>query len=534
VRPRAVAPWWQSVVIYQIYPRSFRDSDGDGVGDLRGVLSRLDYLVELGVDAVWLSPIFPSPMADFGYDISDYTDIDPLFGKLDEFDELLAAAQQRGLKLLLDLVPNHTSDQHPWFVASRSARDNPKRDWYIWRDPAPDGGPPNNWLSEFGGNAWEYDEGTSQYYYHAFLREQPDLNWRNPEVRAAIYEVMRFWLRRGVDGFRVDAIWHLMKDPLFRDNPLNPDFQEGEQPKRRLIPLYTADLPEVHEVIEQMRAVVDEFPERLLIGEIYLPLEKLVAYYGRDLRGCHLPFNFSLLQVEWRARTIARLIDEYEGLLPPGGWPNWVLGNHDRPRIASRIGREQARIAAMLLLTLRGTPTIYYGDEIGMVQVPIAPERVRDPLEKNIPGLGLGRDEARTPMQWDAGPYGGFSAADPWLPLAADFRSENVENAGRDATSIYNLCRRLIAARRAQPALTLGSYHPIVAQGDLLLYTREHEADRVLVALNLGADPASVDFPQPLHGSVLVSSVADREHEAITGGIELRPHEGLVIALHAP
>ena len=522
--------WWQTAVIYQIYPRSFRDSNGDGVGDLPGILSRLDHVVELGVDAIWLSPIFRSPMADFGYDISDYADIDPLFGTMGQFDDLLAAAHERGLKVLLDLVPNHTSDQHPWFKESRSSRDNPRRDWYIWRDPAPGGGPPNNWLSEFGGAAWEFDETASQYYYHAFLSEQPDLNWRNPEVRAAIYDVKRFWLGRGVDGFRVDVIWHLMKDPQFRDNPINPDYREGQQPKLRLVPLYTTDLPEVHDVIEEMRAVVDEFGERVLIGEIYLPLEKLVAYYGRDLRGCHLPFNFSLLQVEWRARTIAKLIDEYEGLLPPGGWPNWVLGNHDRPRIASRVGCEQARIAAMLLLTLRGTPTVYYGDEIGMVQVPIPPERVRDPLEIIIPGCGLGRDGARTSMQWDPSPHAGFSTVDPWLPLADDFRSENVENGRRDLSSIYNLYRRLIAARRAQPALTIGSYHPIAAEGDLILYTREHAGDRNLVAFNLGGDPASLRLPQPVQGRVLVSSFADRDGEVIDGELPLRPHEGLVIA----
>jgi alpha-glucosidase len=523
--------WWQTAVIYQIYPRSFQDSDRDGVGDLRGIMGRLDHLTELGVDAVWLSPIFPSPMADFGYDISDYTGIHPLFGTLEDFDALLDAVHGRGLKLLLDLVPNHTSDQHPWFVESRSSRDNPKRDWYLWRDPAPDGGPPNNWLSEFGGSAWERDAATGQYYYHAFLAAQPDLNWRNPQVIAAIHDVMRFWLARGVDGFRVDVIWHLMKDREFRDNPLNPDYRDGAPPQHRVVPLYTTDLPEVHEVIEGLRGVIDEFDQRVLIGEIYLPFEKLVTYYGRDLRGCHLPFNFSLLLTDWHARTIARLVDEYEGLLPTGGWPNWVLGNHDRPRIASRVGREQARIAAMMLLTLRGTPTIYYGDEIGMVQVPIPPERVHDPVEKNIPGLGLGRDGERTPMQWDASRHAGFSGAEPWLPLADDYRSQNVANARNDATSIYALHRRLIAARRAHPALTHGGYRPIVADGDLILYAREHRDERVLVALNLGAEPTAVRFPAPLHGRVLVSAFADRDGEPVDDGVELRSHEGLVIRL---
>jgi alpha-glucosidase len=526
--------WWKTAVIYQIYPRSFQDSDGDGVGDIVGARRRIGHLVELGVDAVWLSPIQPSPMADFGYDIADYTGVDPLFGSLADFDALIAAAHERGLKVILDLVPNHSSDQHPWFRESRSSRRNPKRDWYIWRDPAPGGGPPNNWMSEFGGGAWAFDERTGQYYYHAFLASQPDLNWRNPEVRAAFAEVMRFWLARGVDGFRVDVLWHLIKDAEFRDNPPNPTFRDGEPPHHRLIPLYTTDRPEVHEVIAELRGVVDEFDQRLLIGEIYLPLEKLVAYYGRDLRGCHLPFNFSLLLLEkWEAAAVRRLIEEYEGLLPPGGWPNWVLGNHDRPRVAGRIGREQARIAAMLLLTLRGTPTIYYGEEIGMAQADIPPDRIRDPLEKNMPGLGLGRDGARTPMQWDAGPLAGFSTGEPWLPLAPDHQAENLENARADATSIYNLYRRLIATRRTSTALLWGAYRPIVAAGDLLLYGRETEDERMLVALNMGVDAAELRFAEPLVGRVLVSAFGDRDGEPVRTAFALRENEGLVIALEA-
>jgi alpha-glucosidase len=388
--------WWQTGVVYQIYPRSFLDRNGDGIGDLRGITARLDYLVDLGVDAIWICPIFASPMADFGYDISNYNSIDPLFGTMPDFDALINAAHDRGLKVILDFVPNHTSDQHPWFQQSRASRDNPRRDWYIWRDPPQPGVPPNNWLSEFGGRAWEFDELTGQFYYHAFLARQPDLNWRNPAVRSAMHEVMRFWLRKGVDGFRVDVIWHLVKDDQYRDNPINPQFRVGDPPNRRLLPLYTTDRPEVHDLIAAMRRVIDEFDDRVLIGEIYLPIERLIAYYGRDLSGVHLPFNFSLIGARWQAQSIAKLIDRYEAALPPGGWPNWVLGNHDRPRIASRVGPDQARVAAMLLLTLRGTPTIYYGDEIGMQQVPIPIEQIRDPLEKNVPGQGLGRDGART------------------------------------------------------------------------------------------------------------------------------------------
>ena len=381
-----------------------------------------------------------------------------------EFDALLAAAHEHGLKVLLDLVPNHTSDQHPWFQESRSSRQSARRDWYIWRDPAPDGGPPNNWLSEFGGSAWQWDERTGQYYYHAFLAAQPDLNWRNPAVRAAIHDVMRFWLRRGVDGFRVDVIWHLLKDDQFRDNPPNPDFQPGQPPHRAVVPLYTTDLPEVHEAIAELRRVLDEFPDRVLLGEIYLPIERLVAYYGRELEGTHLPFNFTLLEAPWRARDIAKLIDDYEAALPPGGWPNWVLGNHDQPRIAGRVGPDQARIAAMLLLTLRGTPTIYYGDEIGMPQVAIPPDRVRDPFERNVPGIGCGRDGARTPMQWDATPHAGFSPVEPWLPVASGFGTR--QRRAR-ATRPHVHLQSLSPADRGAPAVAVVAGRPLPAdRGD--------------------------------------------------------------------
>jgi alpha-glucosidase len=527
--PRA---WWQTAVIYQIYPRSFQDGNGDGVGDLRGIRQRLPYLGELGVDAIWISPIFPSPMADFGYDVSDYTDVDPLFGSLAELDELLSAAHARGLKVLLDLVPNHTSDQHPWFRESRASRESRRRDWYIWRDAAPDGGPPNNWRAAFGGSAWEWDDRTGQYYYHAFLAAQPDLNWRNPAVRAAIHDVMRFWLRRGVDGFRVDVIWHLLKDDRFRDNPPNPSFRPGQPPAHAVIPIHTTDLPEVHDAIAGLRRVLDEFPDRVLIGEIYLPIDRLVTYYGRDLEGTHLPLNFALLEAPWRARKIARLIDEYEGALPPGGWPSWVLSNHDRPRIAGRVGPEQARVAAMLLLTLRGTPTIYYGDEIGMPQVPIPPDRVRDPFERNVPGIGCGRDGARTPMQWDATAHAGFSRVEPWLPVASGYASDNVARQRLDPGSMYNLYRRLIAARRRLPSLRMGAYRPIVASGDLLLFVREHSGERTLIGLNLGGAAIPVAFPgRQLRGEIVVSSAGDRDGAPGEGAITLRGNEGVLMML---
>jgi alpha-glucosidase len=522
--------WWRHGIFYQIYPRSFQDTNADGVGDIKGIIDRLPYLQALGVDAIWLSPIFPSPMADFGYDIADYTGVDPLFGSMEDFDALISAAHAAGLKVILDLVPNHTSDRHPWFVESRASRDNPKRDWYIWRDPVADGAPPNNWLSEFGGSAWQYDGTTRQYYYHAFLAQQPDLNWRNPAVRQAIHDVMRFWLRKGVDGFRVDVIWHLIKDAAFRDNPPNPNYREGRPPHERIVPLNSTDQAEVHDVIAEMRRVIDEFDSRVLIGEIYLPLERLVAYYGKDLSGAHLPFNFALLSAPWHARAIEKIILEYEGVLPPGAWPNWVLGNHDRPRVASRVGREQARVAAMLLLTLRGTPTLYYGDEIGMHQVAIAPQQVRDPFEKNVPGIGVGRDGCRTPMQWDATRYAGFSTSAPWLPLADDFRHENVANLDADAASILSLYKALIGLRKKLPQLVVGDYVPIAAQGDLLLYRRQSDGEAVVIALNLGAEPVSIaSGAAGLSGEILLSTFLDRVGEEIQGALDLRGNEGVIV-----
>ena len=530
--------WWKNGIVYQVYPRSFQDSDGDGIGDLRGIQKRLDYLVELGVDAVWISPIYPSPMADFGYDISDYCDIDPRFGTLDDFDALPAECRARGLKLVLDFVPNHTSDQHPWFLQSRAPRENPKRDWYLWRDPAPDGGPPTNWISNFGGPAWTFDEATGQYYAHSFLKEQPDLNWRNPEVREAMYEVLRFWLRRGVDGFRVDVLYHLVKDRLFRNNPPNPAFKPGQDPSHRLLPLYTTDRPEMQDIVVEMRRVVDAFSSedsaRVLIGELHLPLERLMAYYGRTpegmLEGVQLPFNFQLIAAPWHAAEIDRIVRNYEAALPHGAAPNWVLGNHDKPRIASRVGQERARLAAMLLLTLRGTPTLYYGDEIGMADVPIPPAEVQDPFEKNAPGLGLGRDPQRTPMQWSRAPAAGFTQGRPWLRLADDWATRNVELQRGDPDSMLSLYQRLIALRRNEPALHEGRHEQLDAGPDVLAYARSAGTRRLVVLLNFAETEMTVHADLlPTEVVVVASTLAGRSG-AVQGELVLQPLEGVVVA----
>lgn len=519
--------WWETGVVYQIYPRSFQDSNGDGVGDIPGIRRRLGYLAELGVDAVWISPFYPSPMADFGYDISDYCAVDPLFGTLDDVKALIADAHALGLRIILDFVPNHTSDRHPWFIESRSGRASAKRDWYIWRDPSRDGGVPNNWQSNFGGSGWEFDPASGQYYYHAFLKEQPDLNWRNPDVRAAMMDVLRFWLDLGVDGFRVDVIWHLIKDAAFRDNPPNPAYAPGQPDISRFTQSHSTDQPEVLDIIAEMRALLDSYGDRLLIGEIYLPIGRLVAYYGPGLTGVHLPFNFQLILAAWNARGIAALIDDYERALPPGAWPNWVLGNHDQKRVASRIGSAQARVAAMLLLTLRGTPTIYYGDELGTQNGLIPPEAVQDPWELNEPGLGLGRDPARTPMRWDSTAGAGFTSGRPWLPFAAreDF---NVEDETADPHSMLSLHRALLALRKGAPALREGDYETATVDGDLFAYWRRAHDQHVLVILNMGAHAGTLALPAGQF-NLLLSTHGRRSAPSLHGRIDVAPDEGLIL-----
>jgi alpha-glucosidase len=520
--------WWQRGIIYEVYPRSFQDTDNDGIGDLAGILTRLDYLVELGVDALWVAPIYPSPMEDFGYDISDYCGIDRLFGTLADFDQLLKAVHERGLKLILDFVPNHTSNQHPWFLESRSSRENSKRDWYLWRDAAQGGGPPNNWLSNFGGSGWEWDATTRQYYYHSFLKQQPDVNWRNPSLRVAMFDVLRFWLDRGVDGFRVDVMWLLFKDEQFRNNPINPASHESSPASQRLLPIFNSDRPEVHGLVAKMRSVLDSYGERLLLGEIYLPINQLVLYYGKDLMGASLPFNFQLIQCAWRADAIAQVIREYEAALPPGAWPNWVLGNHDQARISSRVGAEQARVAAMLLLTLRGTPTIYYGEEIGMRNVLIPPQEVQDPAEKNEPGLGLGRDPERTPMPWDNSLLAGFTEARPWLPLGEDWATRNVVNLSWQRDSILTLYRTLIRLRRSNGALISGRLKGVVANGNILRYERRDDVQHFAILLNLGHEQEEIRLER---GRIVVSTYLDRENYLFERNVSLRPSEGLIVNL---
>ncbi len=514
-------PWWEVATIYQVYPRSFRDSDGDGVGDLAGIAARLDHIQSLGVDAIWLSPIFPSPMADFGYDVTDYCDVDPLFGDLAAFDALLADIHARGLKLILDYVPNHSSDRHPWFQASRSSRDDPKRDWYIWRDAAPDGGPPNNWISDFGGSAWTWDEATGQYYLHAFLASQPDLNWRNPDLKCAMFDVMRFWLNRGVDGFRIDVLWHIVKADGLPDNPPNPAWTPDRTERDRVLQRHSTDQPEAHTIAAEMRALADGYGNRVLIGEIFLPNAAHARWYGtRERPEVHLPFNFQLIENDWNAATLHAMIAAYEASIPAFGWPNWVIGSHDAPRIAARIGDRQARVAAMLLLTLRGTPTLYQGDEIGIGEVPIPADRIRDPQHFRQPTLNIGRDRSRTPMPWDASAGAGFTTGDPWLPLNPDWPTRNVAAQDADARSMLALYRRLLGVRKQRAELAGGAMTLHDAPAGTVRYDRSHEGERSTVLLNLTDAPVAVDWT----GDVLLSTLDGTPQPGC-----LRANEGLIL-----
>jgi len=534
-------PWWQTTVIYQIYPRSFKDATGNGIGDLQGVIEKLDYLSDtLGVDAIWLSPFYPSPMADFGYDVADYKDVHVLFGDLDTFDNLIEHAHKRELKIIIDLVPNHSSDQHPWFVESRSSQENPKRDWYVWADPKSDSAPPNNWLSVFGGSAWEWDANSGQYYLHSFLKEQPDLNWRNPDVKDAIFDVVKFWLDRGVDGFRIDVAHFIMKDPQMRDNPPNESSDLfihkplGEYDSQ--LHLYDKGHPDVHQVYRELRTYLDTHnPMRdiVSIGEIHIfELDEWAIYYGGRLDEIHLPFNFTLLKAEWKAADIQRAVEDLEAVLPPGAWPNYVLGNHDESRIASRIGDKQARIAAMLLLTLRGTPTLYYGDELGMKDVTVPVEQQQDPWGIRVPGLG--RDPSRTPMQWSNRLHAGFSSPDAerlWLPTAEDYQVANVNSELEDDKSILNLYRRLLAYRRSRQALQIGDYQPLVhVPAECFVYKRTADDEpSILVALNFSRDEQIIDIPELVRSELIISTNMDRSEIVNTINLKLRGHEGVIL-----
>ncbi len=508
-------PWWKTGVFYEIYPRSFADSNGDGVGDLEGISQRLDYLQWLGVDAIWLAPFYPSPMADFGYDVADYCDVDPLFGSLGAFDRLLAEAHRRGLRVIVDWVPNHTSDQHPWFLESRSSRGDPKRDWYIWRDGTPDR-PPNNWVAAFTGKpAWTWDERTQAWYLHLFLPQQPDLNWENPDVVRAMHGVLRFWLDRGVDGFRIDVVHRIGKDPALPDWPPR---EEGKLP-----PSLLNDFPRSHRFIRGFRTLLDGYPgDRMMVGEVYiLDTAKVASYYGSGDE-LHLAFNFPPLWAPWAAEAWREQLDTtYRLLGAVDGWPTWALSNHDHPRHRTRYGSEErARAAAVLLLTQRGTPFLYAGEELGLENAVVPPERAVDPG---------GRDGCRAPIPWDATPAHGWPA-EPSLPWPPEPERRNVAALREDPKSILHLYRRLLEVRRRSPALQWGDWKRLASPEGVLAYLREAAGDRRAVIVSFTDEPLDVRLDEPWQVEVASDGVG--EGKPFDGTVP--PSAGLLLSPAGP
>lgn len=526
--------WWKDGVIYQIYPRSFMDSNTDGIGDLPGIQSKLDYLEDLGIDAIWLSPITPSPDADFGYDVADYKGIDRKYGDLSNFDLLVTEAHNRDIRVIMDLVLNHTSEQHPWFIESRSSLDNPKRDWYIWRSGTDNGRKsPNEWKSVFGGDAWEYDERTDQFYYHMFTRQQPDLNWRNPEVYAEMMDIFRFWVERGVDGFRLDVFNNYFKDTHFRNNPV----KLGIRPFDRQVHLFDTNQPEMMGVVADIRSILDSYPERYVVGETFLADTKMTASYCGPGK-LHAAFDFfSLLKIPWNPARYLRSMQRQDNELPVEAWPVHVLNNHDNPRVATRLraGKddEQLKVAAALLLTIRGTPFLYYGEEIGMRDIHVSRAELQDPVGKRYWPLPVGRDGCRSPMQWTDQAFSGFSTVKPWLKVHADFAGRNVENQLEDPRSLLNFYKALLQLRRSYSALRRGMFIPLHHNPQrVLAYIRQDNANRILVALNFARRKTRLALGGEItryEWEVLLSNKEKSQALIKNGWLELAGYEACIL-----
>lgn len=540
-------PWWETAVVYQIYPWSFQDSNGDGIGDLPGIITRLDYLNDgtpdsLGIDAIWLSPIYPSPMVDFGYDVADYCNVDPRFGSLADFDRLVQEARRRGIKIIMDLVLNHTSDQHPWFQKARASRTSPERDWYYWADGKTFGRRPSNWNARFGGSSWTWDAAAGQYYLHSFLPSQPDLNWSNPALRARMFEVVKFWLDRGVQGFRLDAINWLGKDVRWPDNPL----QFGWRGYTRQTHCYDRDQPLAHEVMRELRAHVSAYPEVVLVGEASADTPGGPAsFYGSGSDELHMVFDFRLLKSPWRADRFRHLIAEGDRAVPAGDWPSIVFSNHDQSRHIDRYGHNgdaarRARAAALLLFTMRGTPFLYYGEELGMRNGRLRYRDLRDPYTKRFWPFRVGRDPARTPMQWDTSAQAGFTTGTPWLPVSSQASAVNVARESVDSSSLLNLYRRLIRLRQTTPALRRGRFVPLASSdSNVVAFIRkdEHspaEAQDMLVAVNFAAHRSRCSVPGAAReGRLRLSTQEPVEDQCpwIPGKLDLRADEAVIVSL---
>jgi alpha-glucosidase len=522
--------WWHGGVFYQIYPRSFADSNGDGAGDLQGVIDHLDHLESLGIGGIWLSPITVSPNRDWGYDVADYRDIDPDFGTLADLDRLVDEAGRRGIRILMDLVPNHTSDQHPWFVDARSGREAAHRDWYVWADPAADGGPPNNWVSIFGGPAWELDEASGQYFLHNFEKEQPDLNWWNDEVRDAFDDIVRFWWDRGVAGFRIDVCNMMIKDALLRDNPPATADDPLDQQFTGLRSVYNTDRPEAHDILRRWRILADRYdPERLLIGETNVEkLSTLMQFYGTGRDELHGGFNFVLINAPLDAAAMRAVVEEVEATLPERAWPIWTGSNHDISRLATRwAGGDAAKVrcALLILLTLRGTPFLYMGDEIGLTDGAITQEELRDRVGIRFWPYYKGRDAERTPMPWADVPGGGFTEPEvtPWLPMT-DPAAGNVADQAADPDSVLCFTRRAVALRTACDDLAVGDYRSLAAPEGVWVFAR---GAGTMVALNLSD---AVQELTGLSGTIALATDRGREGDRTDGTLSLGAWSGVVLS----
>ncbi|MGN6545081.1 MAG: alpha-amylase family glycosyl hydrolase [Aureliella sp.] len=521
---RSGSVWWKEAVVYEILVPSFQDSNGDGMGDLPGIIQRLDYLKELSVGALWLSPFYKTEFFDIGYDVSDYCDVDPRFGTLDDFKQLLEEAHARNIRIIIDYVPNHTSNKHPWFLQSRESRSNRYRDYYLWSDPAPDGGAPNNWINRFGLSAWTYDEPTGQYYFATFAPEQPDLNWRNPAVVEEMFRVLRFWLDMGVDGIRMDAMAHLVKDRHLRRNPRDPYYNEKLEPSNKLQPMYSQNQPELLRVIFDVKQIVSHYRDRVFMGEVFLNDEQISIF---QRAGADLLLSTSLLQAHFDHVNLQLNIDHLEATTAQGAWPARASGDHDLKRLASRLPPERWRMAAVLQLTLRGTPTMYYGEELGLKDSPVPHAQMVDPSGRANPRYS--RDPYRAPMPWTDDQYAGFSTAKPWLPIDEDTLSKNVASQESDPESLLNFYRRLMKLRAGTECLKTGHYTPLDPPEDVLAFRRGDESDGMLVALNFRSQ--TVTWPLPSKKAKVIFSTHARSTCCSDNEISIEPNEGVIFQL---
>jgi alpha-glucosidase len=526
--------WWKHGIIYQVLVKSFYDSDGDGIGDIQGIIHKLDYLADLGITALWLTPIFESTMYDQGYDVRDYLEIDPRYGTLEDFIVLLDKAHERDIRIILDMVLNHTSHYHPWFLESRSSVSNAKRDWYIWRD-GEKGKPPNNWKSAFGGSAWEWDEKTQQYYLHSFLKEQPDLNWRNPELKKEFSDIFRKWLNLGVDGFRLDVINTIIKDKKFRDNPRVfrfPFFQDHR---------FNRDRPKSIKVVKWLRTLINEYPDRVIVGEVYtLPpgnSETVASYLGNGDNALHMAFDFSLIFSRWNARRYYKAIKKWYKHIPKKGWPCHVLSNHDLHRSINRYGilrdkNQKARVAAVMLLTLKGTPFLYYGEEIGMENIRLKRREIDDPLGKKFWPIYSGRDQARSPMQWNKEKHSGFTKGTPWLRVAYNYQKKNVQVQLKDNDSILNTYRKLIHIRQHHSALQYGKWTPVSkGYNGVLSYIREDHDMKIFVVLNFSPAKKTIHLPDKSSWKVLFSTNDNSADKIMIGKHNIIAYEAVILEM---